>query len=44
MGAVPLLAVFGYLQTKSQEIVDDIHEASVATLNFILVNREKFRR
>jgi biopolymer transport protein ExbB/TolQ len=42
--AIPLLGIFGYLQTRSQEIVDDIHEAAVVTLNFILTNREKFKR
>ncbi len=40
--AIPLLGIFGYLQTRSQDIVDDVHEAAVATLNFILTNREKF--
>ena len=40
--AIPLLAVFGYLQSMSQSVVDDLHEASVATLNFILSNRDKF--
>lgn len=39
--AIPLLAAFGYLQMRSQELVDDIHEASVSTLNFILTNRDK---
>ncbi len=42
--AIPLLAVFGFLTSKSQEVVDDIHESSVATLNFILVNKDKFHR
>jgi biopolymer transport protein ExbB/TolQ len=41
--AIPLLIVYGLLQSKTQEIVDDIHEASVATLNFILVNKDKFQ-
>jgi biopolymer transport protein ExbB/TolQ len=39
--AIPLLAAFGWLNSKAQEATDDIHEAAVATLNFILVNREK---
>lgn len=39
--AIPLLGGFGFLQTKAQEIVSDIHEASVATLNFIISNRSK---
>lgn len=40
--AIPLLGVFGFLQTRSQELVDDIHESAVSTLNFILTNRDKF--
>ena len=40
--AIPLLGFFGYLQTRGQELVDDVHEAAVATLNFILSNRDKF--
>ncbi len=40
--AIPLLAVYGFLQNKSQELIDDIHESSVATLNFIISNRDKF--
>lgn len=42
--AIPLLGVFGYLQTKAQEVVDDVHEAAVATLNFIIMNKDKFNR
>lgn len=38
--AIPLLAVFGYLSSMAQSLVDEIHETSVATLNFILSNRE----
>ena len=41
MVAIPLLGGFGFLQTKAQEVVSDIHEASVATLNFIISNRSK---
>ena len=41
--AIPLLFAFGFLMAKAQEITDDIHEASVATLNFILANRERLR-
>ena len=40
--AIPLLGCFGFLQTRGQELVDDVHEAAVATLNFILSNRDKF--
>ncbi|MDZ4677097.1 MAG: MotA/TolQ/ExbB proton channel family protein [Oligoflexia bacterium] len=42
--AIPLLGIYGYLQSKAQDLVDDIHEAAVATLNFILANRDKFTR
>ena len=42
--AIPLLGIFGYLQTRAQALVDDVHEAAVATLNFILTNREKFAK
>lgn len=40
--AVLLLGAYGYIQTRTQELVDDVHEAAVATLHFILANREKF--
>lgn len=39
--AIPLLFAFGWLSSKAEEVTDDIHEASVATLNFILANRDK---
>ncbi len=42
--AIPLLASYGWLQTRGTELVDDVHEAAVATLNFILSNRDKFAR
>ena len=41
--AIPLLGAYGWLQTRGQELVDDVHEAAVATLNFILSNRDKFQ-
>lgn len=41
--AIPLLFAFGFLMSKSQEITDDIHEASVATLNFILANKDRLK-
>jgi biopolymer transport protein ExbB/TolQ len=41
--AIPLLAVYGYIQTRATETVDDIHEVAVQTLNFIISNREKFK-
>ncbi len=42
--AIPLLGCYGWLNSWSQKLVDDIHEASVSTLNFILSNREKIAR
>lgn len=39
--AIPLLGAFGYLSSLAQSIVDDMHEASVATLNFILTHKDK---
>lgn len=42
--AILLLGIFGYLQTRAQQVVDDIHDAAGVTLNFILMNREKFKR
>ena len=41
--AIPLLGFYGWLQTRGTELVDDVHEAAVATLNFILSNRDKFQ-
>ena len=41
--AIPLLGAYGWLQMRGQELVDDVHEAAVATLNFILSNRDKFQ-
>lgn len=41
--AIPLLGAYGWLQTQGQALVDDVHEAAVATLNFILSNRDKFQ-
>lgn len=41
--AIPLLFSFGFLMSKAQEVEDDIHEASVATLNFILTNKDRMR-
>lgn len=41
--AIPLLGAYGWLQTRGQELIDDVHEAAVATLNFILTNRDKFQ-
>lgn len=41
--AVPLLGIYGWFNSWAQSIVDDIHEASVSTLNFILSNRDKIK-
>lgn len=41
--AIPLLGMYGWLQTRGQELVDDVHEAAVSTLNFIISNRDKFQ-
>ena len=42
--AIPLLGAFGYLSSMSQNMIDDIHESSVTTLNFVLANRDKFQK
>lgn len=39
--AIPMLAFFGWLNTMAQGIVDDMHEGSVATLNFLIANKNK---
>lgn len=41
--AIPLLFAFGFLMSKAQEVTDDVHEASVSTLNFILANKSKLK-
>ena len=40
--AIPTLVISGWLTAKTQQILDDIHEISVATLNLIIQNRDKF--
>lgn len=42
--AIPLMGCYGWLGSWSQKLVDDIHEASVSTLNFILSNRDKIAK
>ena len=42
--AIPLLGAFGYLSSMAQNMIDDIHESSVTTLNFVLVHREKLQK
>jgi biopolymer transport protein ExbB/TolQ len=39
--SIVLFAFWGGLNSWSQRIVDDVHEASVSTLNFILANKDK---
>ena len=41
--AIPLLMAFGYLHSKSQEAIDEIHETAVQTLNFVLANKDKLK-
>jgi len=40
--AIPALVAYSILSAKTQKILDDIHEISVAMLNLIIQNREKF--
>jgi biopolymer transport protein ExbB/TolQ len=40
--AIPSLVIGAFLTSKTQQLIDDIHEISVATLNLIIQNREKF--
>jgi biopolymer transport protein ExbB/TolQ len=39
--AIPTLLASALLTAKTQNILDDVHEASVSTLNLILQNRDK---
>jgi biopolymer transport protein ExbB/TolQ len=41
--ALPTLAAYGWFQSWASDVVSDIHEASVATLNFVLANKDKIR-
>jgi len=40
--AIPALLASALLVSRTQRILDDVHEVSVATLNLILQNRDKF--
>lgn len=40
--AIPTLLASAILVSRTQRILDDVHEVSVATLNMILQNRDKF--
>ncbi len=43
--SILLFACWGGLNSWSQQVIDDVHEASVSTLNFILTNKDKiFKR
>jgi biopolymer transport protein ExbB/TolQ len=39
--SIVLFAAWGWLNSWSQNVIDDVHEASVSTLNFILQNKDK---
>jgi biopolymer transport protein ExbB len=39
--SIVLFAAWGFLNSWSQRVIDDVHEASVSTLNFILTNKDK---
>ncbi len=39
--SIVLFAAWGWLGSWSNKVIDDVHEASVATLNFILSNKSK---
>lgn len=39
--SIVLFAAWGWLNSWSSKVVDDVHEASVTTLNFILTNKDK---
>lgn len=39
--AIVLFACWGWLNSWSAKVIDDVHEASVSTLNFIIVNKHK---
>jgi biopolymer transport protein ExbB/TolQ len=41
--AIPALVAFSVLQGRTQHMVDDINEASVAVLNLVVANREKMK-
>lgn len=41
LGAIPLLSLYGYLSSRAEELINEIHEGSVATLNFIMTHKDK---
>jgi biopolymer transport protein ExbB len=42
--AIPTLLLSAFVNSKTQNLLDDIHELSVSTLNLIIQNREKFSK
>jgi biopolymer transport protein ExbB/TolQ len=40
--AVPSVLIYSILQSRAQNLIDDINEISIKTFNFILANRERF--
>ncbi len=40
--AIPALLAYAFLSSKTQAVLDDLHEVSVSTLNLIIQNRDKF--
>ncbi len=42
--AVPILAAYGYLNALAQNVIDDLHETSVSTLNFILTHKSELEK
>ena len=41
--AIPALVAYSVLQGRSQLMLDDINESSVAVLNLIIANRDKMK-
>ena len=39
--AIPTLMVYSFLQSRSQHLVEEIHETSVGVLNMVMQNRDK---
>lgn len=42
--SILLFAAWGWLNSWASRVTDDVHEASVSTLNFILVNKDKIMK
>jgi biopolymer transport protein ExbB len=41
--AIPALLAYGYFQTKTQRIVNDMNESSMNIMNLIVANRDKIK-